>query len=116
MERSSSFPFRYFAVKAVWTGGNDIDFYHVADPGTLCLHIDGLKPWRFADKLPTVANGAFQQQRHGLSDVGLVVFILLLLQERVITMTMFVHDCRSNMFGIMCARCAWTGRLDKGTS
>src|SRR3546814_10442662 len=40
MERSSSFPFRYFAVKAVWTGGNDIDFYHVADPGTLRLHMD----------------------------------------------------------------------------
>src|SRR3546814_11156854 len=72
MERSSSFPFRYFAVKAVWTGGNDIDFYHVADPGTLRLHMDGLKPWRFADKLPSVATGAIQQQRHGFSDGGLV--------------------------------------------
>src|SRR3546814_12472999 len=72
MERSSSFPFRYFAVKAVWTGGHDIDFYHVADPGTLRLNMDGLKPWRIADKLPSVATGAFKQQRNGFSDGGWV--------------------------------------------
>src|SRR3546814_2633047 len=116
MERSSSFPFRYFAVKAVWTGGNDIDFYHVADPGTLRLHMDGLKPWRFADKLPSVATGAFQQQRHGFSDGGLVEFILMLIHERLETLETFVHDWRGNLFGHIRGRCAWTGRSEEHTA
>src|SRR3546814_16384995 len=111
MERSSSFPFRYFAVKAVWTGGNDIDFYHVADPGTLRLHMDGLKPWRFADKLPSVATGAFQQPRHGFSDGGLVEFILMLIHERLETLETFVPDLRGNLFGHIRGRCSWTGGI-----
>src|SRR3546814_15471732 len=111
MERSSSFPFRYFAVKAVWTGGNDIDFYHVADPGTLRLHMDGLKPWRFADKLPSVATGAFPHPRHGFSAGGLVEFILMSIPERLQTLETFVPDWRGNLFVRVRARWAWLGRI-----